>query len=168
MKNIVENECRIANWEMFKAVLQMQMGRGKVLFLFVLLLFMTGCGTFYKYPIWFYKGLPEQILYIENDIKRNLEQASGQTINGYFIRPITTKKNDIGIYSYSSAVLCHNIWYHAFMYNGDTVLFTNMEDSIGMSKFLQENNFSKSKIKEWNKTFQQLKKDAEMRKEFKL
>lgn len=135
----------------------------KVLFIFVVLL-IVGCKS---KPEWFYKRLPEQLLYIENDIKANLAKGTNLTNYGYFIRPIATKKNDIGIYLYAIAKP-HLVWHHVFMYDGDTVIFTNLKDSIGMCQFLQENNFSELEIKKWKKTVKFLNEDAQVLKEFKL
>ena len=45
------------------------------------------------------------------------------------------------------------------MYNGNTIFFTNIEDSLGMDTFIKSNSFSRLKIKRFNKELELFKID---------
>ncbi|MCL2131372.1 MAG: hypothetical protein FWH36_02785 [Lentimicrobiaceae bacterium] len=104
----------------------------------LLLLFFGSCTT----TKWCGKRLPERLWHIEDELKTNL----GIRMNRCYsmrIRPLITKENDIGIYSYGIKGIHYS--FRVFMYDGDTVFYTMPNDSLSMKKFIDSNQFSRLK-----------------------
>ena len=108
---------------------------------------------------WHYtERVPEQIRYIEKDLAANLDVNYIPDVQFYLMWNFIRKDNDVGIYLYRE-IGPHIPIYHAFMYDGDTVVYTNIEDSLGMKNFLKTNQFSRQKIRKFNKIVKFIKKD---------
>jgi len=130
--------------------------RVKITFCFIL--FFVSCATPSN---WYTTRVPNQLRYIERDLALNLEiQHYIPDRQFYLMWNLIKKKDDVGIYLYRK-IGPHIPITHAFMYNGDTVFYTNIMDSIGMKVFLESNQFSKRKVKKFNKKLELFKKDNE-------
>lgn len=119
----------------------------------------TSCAT----PTgWLTTRVPKQIRYLESDLAVNLGRTTPIYPNTqfYLMWPLITKSNAIGIYLYSR-IGPHIRITHAFMYDGNTVFYTDITDSIGMKSFIESNQFSKRKIKKFDKKLELFKKDNE-------
>ena len=109
---------------------------------------------------WYTKRVPDKIQYIEKDLASNLGVTYIPNKQFYAMYPLITKNNDVGIYLYKK-ISPHLPTCKVFMYNGDTIFFTNIEDSLGMKTFIDSNRFSKHKIRKFNKDTEVIKKNNE-------
>ena len=103
--------------------------------------------------------LPYKLNFIKKDIffflQKDLEVD--WKVNDYFLQSIVRKDNDIGIYTYTYPG-AHRVYKRIFMYDGTkNVINSNINDSIGMQKFLNKNNFSKEEMNEYIKNFNRIK-----------
>jgi hypothetical protein len=124
----------------------------------ILLLFFGGCKWYESGTMkWYEEKVPEQLLYIEKKLVKNLQTGSNWSNGGgYYIITMIAKKNDAGIYSYAERSV-HRFWFHTFMFDGDSVYYTNINDSVGMFNFLDSNHFSKREIKKFHRNLNRLK-----------
>ena len=114
-------------------------------FKIAIILFLLFCGSCTTTNC-LQKRVPKQLRYIENELRTDLGDRC------YSIRPLIRKENDIGIYSYG--IKGHYLLYtfiDVFMFDGDTVIYTRLYDSLNIKTFIDSNSFSEQKIRKFNK-----------------
>jgi hypothetical protein len=112
---------------------------------------------------WYYaERVPKRIQYIEKELSSNLGILYIPDNQFYVMYTLIAKKNDVGIYAYKK-IGTHLSIHHVFMYNGDTVVFTNIEDSLIINTFMKSNSFSKKKINRKIKLFNRYNENVNKR-----
>lgn len=127
--------------------------------LFLGFLLLVGCS-----PIYHKCGAPDKIISIEPQLIDYLNKHNEiqNVVRKYclIVNPIITNKNSIGIYSFTYFEP-HYTWYYIFMYDGENIYFTNIDDSLGMRTFLDTCGFSKYKIRKFERKVKKIKKKNE-------
>ena len=128
----------------------------KITIIFFLLLF-GSCASKNRY---YAKRVPERIRYIEKDLALNLGMHYIPNVQFYVMCNVIKKKKDIGIYLYKE-IGHHQRMSYVFMYDGDTIFYTNIKDSLGMKTFIESNSFPTRKIKKCNERLEIIKRENE-------
>ena len=116
----------------------------------------TNCALYMENRI----TTPDELQCFKQDILDVLNDSAKYNFSDYYLTKVIVRKDNTGIYSFTDRSI-HHSYYDVFMYDGTTITFTNLEDSVGMRQFLEKNNFSKFEIIKWKKRVKLLNKDAE-------
>lgn len=100
--------------------------------------------------------LPDTLSYHKGLILQEIHGDSLQDF-GVYILPIIKKKNDVGIFAFERATP-HRYYYRVFMYDGTNVQFSDISKENELLLFLEEQLFSRNKVKSLHKKIKKIEK----------